>query len=356
MIRIITIGLVALLLLNCQEPTNHLNIKPADQLASKTNPLSRKVAQPLRKIYTPTDLGEFRFPFINAEDAYALGHNNILLTNRYDRNFKVGSLEFSSYDLLKTQQILQSWQFTKPVGIEQSLEAHQIKGINGTGDVRFTAYFTPEFEVRAKKTGSFKYPVNVAYRKKPTGNSDNSEDGVLVKLFYTNRENAVSSMRMQGSGYIVFSKTRKVLVKYVSNPDRYISQRTLLASNNSHVNAKPVSFNAARNFFLASASDQPNGACKTALTTFRSIAVDPKFIPLGSILLAEVPYRTPKGDLLYETQLLYAQDTGGGIKGGAHVDLYYGTGELAQKRALDIHHPGKLYLLLPKQGRRPVNP
>ena len=40
----------------------------------------------------------------------------------------------------------------------------------------------------------------------------------------------------------------------------------------------------------------------------------------------------------------------------AHVDLYYGTGKQAHKRALDIHHPGKLYLLLPKNDKKMVNP
>ena len=355
MSRIIIICLVAFLLLDFHEPIQQNTASPSQKETGTVLTTEKSAPPTLRKLFTPTDMRDFKFPFIHIEDANALGHNDILLNGRNNRNFKLGSLEFSSLDLQKTQQILQSWQFTTPLEIENSLEAHQLKGFKGTGDVKFTAYFTPEFEVRAKKTDKFQYPVTVAYKKRSKDKSDKLVDGLSITTLYTSKSNAVSSLRMQGSGYLVFSKTRKVLVKYVSNPDRYISKRHVFASGKNQGNGKS-SYNASRNFFLASASDQPNGACKTELTPFRSIAVDPDYIPLGSILLAKVPYRTPDGDLLYETQLLYAQDTGGGIKGGAHVDLYYGTGKQAHKRALDIHHPGKLYLLLPKNDKKMVNP
>ncbi len=342
------IVIAAFLLLNCQKPSI-ITPSPVDKQAFSVPAGLSPSEMPLKKWYTPVALHPHAFPFIHVEDAVALGHTASLLESRFNRNYRVGDLEFSSQDLDKTRRILQHWQFTEPAGIEKSLEAHQIKGKNGSGEVRFTAYFTPEFEVRTKATGRFQYPVVVGYKRKGTNATGKPVSGLSIKTFYTDDKKAVASLRLQGSGYLVFSKNRKVLIEYVSNPDRYISKRAVFASEKSHVNVKPESYNASRNFFLASAVQRPNGALRTELTPFRSIAVDPKFIPLGSILLAEVPYRGPGGELLYQRQLLYAHDTGGSINGAAHVDIYYGTGDQASRNALRIHHPGKLYLLLPKE-------
>ena len=47
-------------------------------------------------------------------------------------------------------------------------------------------------------------------------------------------------------------------------------------------------------------------------------------------------------------RVVFYQDTGGAIKGGGRVDLFFGSGEIAQQKAGIMRHPGKLYYLVPK--------
>ena len=80
-----------------------------------------------------------------------------------------------------------------------------------------------------------------------------------------------------------------------------------------------------------------------------SIAVDPAFIPLGSVVLAEIPRLNEQGQFLgHQLTLLVAQDTGGAIRGPGHVDLYMGAGLEAQRKASAMHHYGRLWLLKEK--------
>ena len=91
------------------------------------------------------------------------------------------------------------------------------------------------------------------------------------------------------------------------------------------------------------------GAGAIPLTAGHSIAVDPKYIPLGSTLLAKVPIADEKGNFVkHEYRILFAQDTGGAINGPGHVDLFTGVGKSAKKIACNTHHFGELWLIAPK--------
>ena len=39
---------------------------------------------------------------------------------------------------------------------------------------------------------------------------------------------------------------------------------------------------------------------------------------------------------------------GGAIKGNGHIDVYSGVGKAAERKAMEMHHYGQLWLLLPK--------
>ena len=79
-----------------------------------------------------------------------------------------------------------------------------------------------------------------------------------------------------------------------------------------------------------------------------SVAVDPRIIPLGSVLVAQVPVLNSQGRATKHIwRLLYAQDTGGAIKGTAHIDLYTGIGKAAAEAAQALHHYGQVWLLKP---------
>jgi membrane-bound lytic murein transglycosylase A len=99
--------------------------------------------------------------------------------------------------------------------------------------------------------------------------------------------------------------------------------------------------------FFARREQPAVGALQVPLTPQRSIAVDPAFIPLGLPLWLDtaLPDATPY------RRLVFAQDTGGAIKGPVRADLFFGFGPQAEKLAGSMKSPGRLFVLLPaKRG------
>jgi membrane-bound lytic murein transglycosylase A len=116
------------------------------------------------------------------------------------------------------------------------------------------------------------------------------------------------------------------------NPDKLPE---LLASNPSFV------------FFreLPNGLTGPLGALGVPLTGGRSIAVDPRFIPLGApVFLATTQPNSPQP----LNRLVMAQDTGGAIRGGVRADFFWGFGDTAGELAGRMKQRGRMWVLLPK--------
>jgi membrane-bound lytic murein transglycosylase A len=96
----------------------------------------------------------------------------------------------------------------------------------------------------------------------------------------------------------------------------------------------------------------PLGALGVALTEEYSIAVDARTIPLGvPVFLATT--QPNSGEAL--NRLMFAQDTGGAIKGAVRADFYWGFGELAAVRAGSMKQSGRMWVLFPKGGEPALN-
>ncbi len=116
------------------------------------------------------------------------------------------------------------------------------------------------------------------------------------------------------------------------NPDKLPE---LLASNPSFVFFRP----------LPDGLAGPLGALGVPLTGGRSIAVDPRFIPLGApVFLATTQPNSP----LPMNKLVMAQDTGGAIRGGVRADFFWGFGYEAGELAGRMKQRGRMWVLLPK--------
>jgi membrane-bound lytic murein transglycosylase A len=88
----------------------------------------------------------------------------------------------------------------------------------------------------------------------------------------------------------------------------------------------------------------PIGALGVPLTAERSIAVDPRSVPLGSpVFLAT----TQPNTAVAMNRLVMAQDTGGAIKGAVRADYFWGFGKEAGERAGRMKQSGRLWVLLP---------
>jgi membrane-bound lytic murein transglycosylase A len=98
-------------------------------------------------------------------------------------------------------------------------------------------------------------------------------------------------------------------------------------------------------FYSVNNGDGPVGTEGVSLTPERSLAVDPRFIPLGAPVWLDTV--DPSGRPL--RRLMVAQDTGAAIKGPVRGDIFWGTGEAAFDKAGRMKSRGQLFLLLPRQ-------
>ena len=96
----------------------------------------------------------------------------------------------------------------------------------------------------------------------------------------------------------------------------------------------------------------PIGSLGVPLTAERSIAVDPRVIPLGVPVYLATTWPNTADPL---QRLMVAQDTGGAIAGAVRADFFWGFGDPAGQQAGKMRQAGRMWVLLPK-GYTPPNP
>ncbi len=89
----------------------------------------------------------------------------------------------------------------------------------------------------------------------------------------------------------------------------------------------------------------PIGALGVPLSAGRSMAVDPRATPLGAPVFIDGMQPGNKGPM---RRMVFAQDTGGAIRGSVRGDFFWGFGDKAGKMALATNQPVRMWLMLPK--------
>ena len=97
--------------------------------------------------------------------------------------------------------------------------------------------------------------------------------------------------------------------------------------------------------------DGPLGALGVPLSPGRSIAVDPRHIPLGAPVYLSTTLPNTDTPL---ARLMFAQDTGGAIRGPVRADFFWGFGADAGALAGRMRQQGKMWVLLPVGYRLPT--
>lgn len=237
----------------------------------------------------------------------------------------------------------------------------------------FTGYFEPELDGSPVRTGRFKYPI---YRRPPElqeGSVYHSraeiEGGAIagrgLELAWLDDPVDVYFLQVQGSGRIRMTDGSVIRVGYAGkNGHAYRSVGQEMVRRGTHtmdqvsapeianyVRSNPAAGSALldtnpsyvffRKIGTLNPEDGPIGAMGRSITTLRSIAIDPKFTPLGAPVWIEKNGRRPI------RSLMVAQDTGGAIKGMQRADIFYGTGAGAGDAAGTVKDGGRMVLLLP---------
>lgn len=95
--------------------------------------------------------------------------------------------------------------------------------------------------------------------------------------------------------------------------------------------------------FFSKRNQSATGALGLQLRAKSSVAVDKKYIPLGNMLYLSSSLGNEKFN-----NIVFAQDTGGAIKGPVRADIFLGSTNEALNIAGRLKSPLKLWLLMPK--------
>lgn len=239
----------------------------------------------------------------------------------------------------------------------------------------FTGYFEPELYGSRYQSPAYPYPV---YRMPPEARGgpwltrrEIEETGALagrgLEIAWVSDPVDLFFLHIQGSGRIKLDDGGTIRVGYAgSNGRNYSSVGARLIQRNIF-EPHQVSAQVIRNWvranpgagrdllrendsyvFFRVVSDLrddhgPQGAMTRPLTTLRSVAVDPAFVPLGAPVWIEKAGRDPMH------RLMVAQDTGSAIKGAQRADIFFGTGSDAGRAAGHIRDGGRMVVLMPVQ-------
>lgn len=104
--------------------------------------------------------------------------------------------------------------------------------------------------------------------------------------------------------------------------------------------------NASYVFFRELASDLPGplGALGVPVSAGRSLAVDPRYIPLGAPVYLATTWPNTQRPL---QRLMMAQDTGSAIRGPIRGDYFWGYGDRAGVQAGRMRQSARMWVLLP---------
>lgn len=340
-----------------------------------------KFASQKEDIFVKSSLDSLDFPELDDKLVQALENQLKVLRLRKNRkNQRVAGIDVSIDKLERTIHLLleKAKSSDDYLNLNNEIAAYQTWGKDKKGHVNFTGYFAPEINVKAEADETYQYPLYTYpdewEGKLPTRKEIDGEgalEGMGLELAYAKNLVDIYYMQLQGSGYVNFVDTgKKTLFRFDGgNGHKYRSIERFIMRNDD-IKLGNITMDGIKNFlsknpelmdtvlysnpsysFFRPSRSSVKGAGGVSLMEDISIAVDPDYFPLGSVILASVPTYNKKGNFAgHEFRLLLAQDVGGAINGAGHVDVYSGVGNKGKVKATMRHHYGNMWLLLPKEN------
>jgi len=211
------------------------------------------------------------------------------------------------------------------------------------------------YRLRGRLEGSKLVPY---YERSET----NSKDLDANIICYVDSKVDLFFLEVQGSGRVMLDNGQEIYLGF-SNQNgyryrsigRYLvdsgeigledismqSIRAWLEANPSRTD-EVLNYNRSKVFFKQRET-AASGSLGLELTPNRSIAVDRKYIPLGTML-----YIDSKIDEEQISKIVMAEDTGGAIKGAVRADMFLGFGNEAMRKAGKLKSELKMWVFMPK--------
>ncbi len=276
---------------------------------------------------------------------------------------------------------------------------HQVMNPDGTDTGLITGYYEPLLQGSKTRSERYRYPlyarpddmVNIelgsVYPELASRRLRGKLNGGKLTPYYSRAEIDVLQsplngkellwvddivdlffLQIQGSGYIVFENGDGLHVGYADqNGQPYqsigkvlIERGELTAEKASMQGIKDwgrrnperlrelLNTNPSYVFFreLPKGLSGPLGALGVPIAAERSLAIDPRYIPLGAPIYLSTTLPNSSQPL---QRLMVAQDTGGAIKGAVRADFFWGAGyEAGQKAGAMKQRDSRMWVLLPK--------
>lgn len=236
--------------------------------------------------------------------------------------------------------------------------------LNGTPPAVLTGYYEPEVAGAAAPAGVFRHPLYALPPDLPGPNRAEIEAGNLLaghELVWLDSPVEAFLAQVQGSVRVRVADGRVRRFGFAGKNGREYRSIGAELIRRGEVAAEEMSVGAIRDwcarhpgevaellrhnpsFVFFRALDLPEdsgplGCMGRPVTAGRSLAVDPKHVPLGAPVWVE-------GDT--SAALMIAQDTGSAIKGAQRGDLFCGSGAEAGERAGKMRFSGRLVTFLP---------
>jgi len=333
-----------------------------------------------------------------------------------DRKLTFGRDEFTVGRMKESLSGFRSFLNTGPAPeeiekyVRANFDIYMSAGMDGFGTAMFTGYFTPELKASRTKGGPYRYAIyrtpddmitaelgeflddyagkritgRVAGRKlqpyytRAQIDYGGALEGSGSELAWCDDPVEVFFLHVQGSGVLAFENGSTVNVNYDSQNGRaYRSIGRLLIEEGkaspdemsldwlrAYLEEHPeetrrvLRYNESYVFFKLE-DKGPYGCYGVPVVDERSIATDKAFFPAVALcfISTEVPLFDGKGDAPSSwdsySRFVMNHDTGGAIKKAGRVDIYFGHGELARKRAGYMKRFGALYVMAPKPETPP---
>ena len=281
--------------------------------------------------------------------------------------------------------------------MQKEFTPYMINTKAGKKEGLLTGYYEPGLRGSLTRTKKYKYPIyqtpkdliivdlssiypslkNYRLRGKIKGNKlipydtrkqSNSKHIPADIICYTDSKIDLFFLEIQGSGRVILENGKTIFIGYDNqNGHRYraigkylvkigalklkdVSLQTIRAwldKNPKRVN-EVLNYNKSVVYF-AKRENSASGSLGLCLTPERSIAVDRRYIPLGSMLYLNADINDKK-----ISKIVLAQDTGGAIKGAIRADMFLGYGTRAMNIAGELKSPLKLWILLPKNKKEAI--
>lgn len=345
--------------------------------------------------------------------AHTLSYLDKIHKENPTKTFKIGERTYGVAHLIDSIKALVDIVKTSESNIEidrrvrETFDVYQSVGLDGQGRVVFSSYYQPVLQASLKKADGYVVPLykrpadmvdvdlsafgkngdtlvgRVTKDKKVVPYFSRGEIDIKKALAGKGHEVAwlkdkfdALDLHIQGSGILKLPSGKEVLARYAATNARpYNSVGLTLVKagvfsrdeithdklrqylkDNPQAESWILSSNPRYTFFEIvplPADGEPFGTIQEALAPSRSIAVDPAFIPLGTIAFFTTtsPQADEQGRLLGHfpnSRFALCMDTGGAIKSPGRVDIYVGHGKQATLTARNQWADGKLYILVKK--------